>query len=75
MRTRLSKKTIIVFLIVLLALFVAIMTVSAAELSSSDTALARADSYGYEGITTVPVAGTDHRLISPWGIDATSIKI
>ena len=78
----LSQKTMIVFLIILLALVMAVATVSAAdtmtaaEASGLDSAIASVDMHGAErapvyGLNGVhgPISSTDHRLFSPWAID------
>ena len=77
-----SKKTMIVLFIILLALVAVVATVSAAdtmtaaEASGLDSAVAMFDTQGtgrapVNGLKGVdgPISGTDHRLISPWVID------
>ena len=71
MRVKLNRRTLIILLLVLLALFVAVATVAAADLAGAESAVAAIDLQGAQGIITNPISGTDQRWISPWGIDAT----
>ena len=88
MRILLRQKTMIVFLIILLALVMAVATVSAAdamtaaEASGLDSAIAAVDMQGaghapVDGLKGVrgPISGTDLRLFSPWCIDAGESSI
>ncbi len=83
MRNILRQKRMIVLLIILLALVAVVATVSATgtmtatEVSGLDSAVASADMQGAEGTSDYgfkgvdgPVSFNDHRLISPWVIDA-----
>ena len=71
MQVRLSRKVMVLLLLVVLALFAVAATVSAAEMSGAEMSVAAADVSGAEGIITTPISGLDLRWISPWGIDAT----
>lgn len=75
MRIRISTKVVIVVLVLLIALLAAVMTVSAADLSGSEMAIAKVVPYGAEGLTLTPISGTDQRLISPWAIDPARLGI
>ena len=65
---KLSRKALIVWIIILLALIVGVATVSAAELSAVDT-VASVDVYSAEGLFYGTISATGHQLISPWAID------
>ena len=69
---KLNRRTFILLLVCALILFVAVATVSAADVASDSTAVAAVNMQGAEGITIDPVAGTDQRLFCPWEIDATN---
>lgn len=71
MRVKFNRRTLIILLLVLLALLIAVATVAAADLAGAETAVAAIDLQGAQGIISNPISGTDQRLISPWGIDAT----
>jgi hypothetical protein len=75
MQIRLSKKTVIVALVLLIALLAAVMTVSAADVTGGDMTVAKVVPECVEGFNLTPISGTDHRLISPWAIDATSVEV
>ncbi len=65
---KLSKKTIVVWVIILLALIMVVATVSAADISAVNE-IAAADIHGAEGLFNGSISATDQQLISPWAID------
>lgn len=71
---KLSRKTTILLLVILLTLAIAVATVSAAgtmstEVSGLDNAIAATDMQGEAGTVGGPISANIHRLISPWSID------
>ena len=75
MRRKNSTKGLVVLLVLLFALLVSVMVVSAAETTGFGSAVAAIDPGVVEGLNVVPLEGVDYQLISPWHIEATSIGI